>query len=204
MVTPDTCYCDMHFRYDRRPVEGSMSQRGFSLLELLIAMAIMMVIAAIAVPHLRRARITANEAAAVHNLRLLQDAENTYSITYPDRGYSCSLNELGPAPAGEKVSQQAAGLIDEALASGKRNGYSYRLNDCDASSPGGTYTVEAAPQVQNSTGVLFFCANQSGTMHYISIQWSNSCMPRGVPLDEKAVAPSDFPAASASNPTASE
>src|SRR5438094_8975810 len=74
-------------------------QKRFSLIELLIVVAIILIIAAIAIPNLLRARIAANEASAVSSLRTINTAEVTYSTTYPTVGYAATLAALGPANA---------------------------------------------------------------------------------------------------------
>src|SRR3989442_3274667 len=74
-------------------------QKGFSLIELLIVVAIILIIAAIAIPNLLRSRIAANEASAVGSIRTLNTAEVTYASTYPDQGFTCTLANMGP-PAG--------------------------------------------------------------------------------------------------------
>src|SRR5437868_6806581 len=95
-------------------------QKGFSLIELLIVVAIILIIAAIAIPNLLRARIAANESSAVSSLRTINTAEVTYSTVYPQLGYSANLLSLGTAagttcPASGPVST-AACLIDSTLA----------------------------------------------------------------------------------------
>src|SRR2546427_11076299 len=74
-------------------------QKGFSLIELLIVVAIILIIAAIAIPNLLRARIAADEASAVSSVRTINTAEITYSTTYPTVGYAATLVALRPANA---------------------------------------------------------------------------------------------------------
>src|SRR5208282_3552726 len=89
--------------------------RGFSLIELLIVVAIILIIAAIAIPNLLRSRIAANQASAVGSLRTLNTAEVTYSTTY-NTGYSATLGDLGPPAASSPTPTASfAGLIDEVL-----------------------------------------------------------------------------------------
>jgi type IV pilus assembly protein PilA len=161
-----------------------MSQRGFSLTELLIAMAAMMALTAIAVPHLLRARMSANEAAAVGNVHVLQDAQLMYSISHPDQGYSCSLNELGPSPNGRGPSASNADLIDSQLTTGKKSGYLYEIGGCEESLPRSAYTITAVPESNGTTGKLNFCARQDGAISYAADS-ALGCLAHGIPLQQK-------------------
>jgi len=76
-----------------------MKQRGFSLIELLIVVAIILVIAAIAIPNMLKSRMAANEASAISSVRAINNAQVTYSLTYPDVGFADDLSKLG-APTG--------------------------------------------------------------------------------------------------------
>ena len=96
-------------------------QKGFSLIELLIVVAIILIIAAIAIPNLLRSRIAANEASAVGSIRTLNTAEVTYASTYPNVGFNVLAN-LGGAGG----SATGAGLIDAVLASAVKSGYRVR------------------------------------------------------------------------------
>src|SRR5512147_1701733 len=98
-------------------------QKGFSLIELLIVVAIILIIAAIAIPNLLRSRIAANQASAIGSIRILNTAEITYSSSY-GQGFTTTLAQLGP-PASGPVSAAAAGLIDSVLAGGTKSGYNF-------------------------------------------------------------------------------
>lgn len=98
-------------------------ERGFSLIELLIVVAIILIIAAIAIPNLIRAKISANESATVANMRTMNTAQTTYFTTYK-AGYAATLATLGPPPGGGQASVANADLLDPVMASGTKNGYS--------------------------------------------------------------------------------
>ena len=158
-----------------------MKQRGFSLLELLVVTAVIITISAIAVPHLLRARITANEAAAVANVRMLQDAQLNYSISHPERGYTCSLDDLGPAANGG-ISATNADLIDNQLTTGKKSGYRYEISGCGDAAPNMSYTITAVPQIEGKTGTLYYCVRQDGVIRYSADGGALGCVQHGIPL----------------------
>ena len=110
-------------------------QRGFSLIELLIVVSVILIIAAIAVPNFLKSRLRANEASAVASLRVINTAAVTFSITYPDLGFPAQLTTLGGANPCSASSTQAC-LIDDVLAQGTKSGYSFAWTG-DGASPGG-------------------------------------------------------------------
>jgi prepilin-type N-terminal cleavage/methylation domain-containing protein len=138
-------------------------QKGFSLIELLIVVAIILIIAAIAIPNLLRSRIAANEASAVGSIRTINTAEVTYASTYPSVGFS-TLANLG----GTGGNSSGAGLIDSVLASGVKSGYVFTLSN-STDSPVSTYAVQGDPQ-NSQTGQRHFCSDQSGVIRYDAAQ----------------------------------
>ena len=140
------------------------SSRGFSLIELLIVVAIILIIAAIAIPNLLRSRIAANQASAVSSCRTLNTAEVTYSSTF-NSGFCESLAYLGPPAAGANPTSTAAGLIDSVLMMGTKSGYSFTYSS-GASDSGGRindYAITAQP-ITTSTGTNYYYTDQSGVI----------------------------------------
>jgi len=130
---------------------------GFSLIELLIVIAIILVLLAIAVPRLSVAQMSAREMAVVREVQTINTAQTQYMSQFGK--YATTLAELGPPTSGGP-GPQAADLIPGSLASGEKDGYSFILT----ATPTG-YTVNANPKVFNSSGRRTFYADQNMIIH---------------------------------------
>lgn len=150
-------------------------QKGFSLIELLIVVAIILIIAAIAIPNLLRARIAANESSAVASLRTINTAQVSYSTNYSTVGFATALTNLGPSPANPcAASSTTACLIDSTLAnngnpagSGK-SGFQFVTTGATSgtSTTNVIYFSTATPTVLNQTGSRAFCSYEDGVVRY--------------------------------------
>lgn len=140
------------------------NRNGFSLIELLLVVAVILIISAIAVPNFMRSRERANEASAVASIRVINTAAVTYNMTYPDQGYPAQLSTLGGVNPCSATSTQAC-LIDDVLAQGQRAGYVFVWTG-DGNLPSVGYATTAAPQVIGSSGQRMFCTDQTGVVRY--------------------------------------
>ena len=160
---------------------GRLSGRGMAIAGLvlgylgIVLIPVYLIILAIAIPNLLRARIAANESSAVAEIRTLVTAEVTYAASHPQEGFTCSLSSLA-----------SAGMISGDLAAGQKNGYAFELTQCV--SEGGVsgyhsyFQVAATPLAPNQSGVRTFCADESGTVKFKSSGSGQECLDKGTVL----------------------
>ena len=149
-------------------------EKGFSLIELLIVVAIILIIAAIAIPNLLRSRMAANEASAVGSIRTMNTAAISFYTTYGD-GFPPNLSSIGTV-TGAALSCQNAELLDSVLTSGTKSGYTFTLipgTIAVTTTPAGCttgfqdgYGVTATPVTTGTTGQRSFCSDASGVIRY--------------------------------------
>jgi type IV pilus assembly protein PilA len=145
-------------------------QKGFSLIELLIVVAIILIIAAIAIPNLLRARMAANESSAVASIRTINTAEVSYLSAYPTTGYAATLTALGPTSAVGCATPNSttACLIDWTLRSAvaaatAKNGYIFSVAAFTSNT---AYGAAGGAANWNQTGVRSFCSIEDGVLRY--------------------------------------
>ena len=159
--------------------DGTKKQKGFSLIELLIVVTIILIIAAIAIPNLLRAKMAANEASAVGSLRTITTAQATYSSMY-SVGYARTLAALGSPAAGLPTNTcTQAGLIDPVLTGGNKSGYNFAdfagitaNGTVPAAIPPGcadgaaAWTLAPVPVTCDTTGHRTFFLDQTGVIRF--------------------------------------
>jgi len=150
-------------------------QKGFSLIELLIVVAIILIIAAIAIPNLLRARIQANEASAVSSIHAINTAEISYSTAFSNVGFSAALADLGdggtnPCPG----TATASCYIDSSLASGTKSGYTLTYTQDSTSTPALHYTVLVDPASRGISGQRSFYSSDSNLTRYNTVATASS------------------------------
>jgi hypothetical protein len=132
-----------------------------------------LIVAAIAIPNLLRAKIAANEASAVGSVRELIAAEATYQTTHQDAGFTCSFSDL-------------SGLHDMSLADGFKNGYTFFLQNCSAEKEGGPvskFQITAIPKVPNTSGRRVFCSDESGVIRADAAGSAQDCLESGARIE---------------------
>ncbi|MGC2640043.1 MAG: type II secretion system protein [Acidobacteriaceae bacterium] len=143
------------------------SEAGFTLMELLIVISIMLILMLIAIPNMLNIRAQANETSAMESLRAIQEAETQYAAEYPQNGFACSLTALGGLASSGAPSAQGAQLLQPDLASGVKSGYQFAVTNCTKTTVNNqdnftSYEATATPQAVGKTGHNGYCLDMSG------------------------------------------
>jgi type IV pilus assembly protein PilA len=155
----------------RRDAQAGKHSNGFTLMELLIVIAIILVLMLMAIPTIGSLKKSANRTSAIQSIRAIQQAEMQYESTYPANGYACTLAQLGGDPAAGAASPAAAQILQGDITSGYKSGYIFTISNCTKVTINGTdritgYTVSAVPQTVGKSGDSGYCSDQFGSIKY--------------------------------------
>jgi type IV pilus assembly protein PilA len=144
---------------------------GFTLVELLIVMSVILIIITLAIPSYEHVHIKANETSAIASVRMLNSMETEYNSSYPSHGFACSLATLGGKQTGGGGTAEAAGLIPDDLASGSKAGYNFTISNCAKNTVNNvdqynSYQITATPVNVGKTGNRTFCSDESGQLRF--------------------------------------
>jgi type IV pilus assembly protein PilA len=151
--------------------DGSRKPNGFTLMELLIVIAIILILMLMAIPTIGSLKKSANRTSAIQSIRAIQQAETMYSTTYPINGYACTLPAMGGDPNAGAPSAAGAQILQGDLTSGFKSGYIFTITCKDKVTVNSTdrynsYAVTGVPQTVGKTGDRGFCSDQVGTIKF--------------------------------------
>jgi type IV pilus assembly protein PilA len=156
----------------RNHVRSLLPLNGFTLMELLIVMAVIMILMLMSMGTYGSIKKHANEISAINSIRVIAASETMYMTSYPIRGFACTLTALGGSPAMGDPTSDAAQLLQPDLASGYKAGYLFKISTCTKSGTGGmdhakNYIITAVPLAVGRTGNRSFCYDQEdGVLRY--------------------------------------
>lgn len=140
---------------------------GFTLMELLIVISIMLILMLIAIPNMLNLKASANETSAIQSLRTIHEAEIQYQTQFPGNGFACSLAALGGNASSGPPNAQGAQILQPDLASGSKSGYTFNITNCTKSTVNNqdmytSFEATAVPWAVGKTGHNGFCLDMSG------------------------------------------
>jgi len=163
-----------------RKSAGQLKGQGLAIAGLvlgylgIVAIPFVLIVAAIAIPNLLRARIVANESSAENSIRVLQAAEIAYSAQHPNQGFTCNLTDLN-----------SAGLSDSSLLNGQKHGYIFALDNCASDAAGrpiSKFQLTAVPLSLHASGMKAFCVDEAGVVRLDPNGSAQDCLDHGSPL----------------------
>ncbi len=142
-------------------------QQGFTLMELLIVMSIMIILMLIAIPNFISMKAQADETSAIQSLRAIYQAQIQYQTNFPANGFACSLSNLGGSPSAGPPSPTNAQVLQGDLASGQKSGYTFAIVNCNKVTVNNqdqytSYEATAVPQSVGKSGHRGFCIDPAG------------------------------------------
>ena len=153
----------------RRGAQEVKRRNGFTLMELLIVIAIILILMLMAIPTIGSLKKQANETSAIQSIRAITQAQLQYESTFPSNGYASTLAALGGDPKAGPPTPQASQMLQGDLSTGIKSGYIFSIGNITKVNLSGTdrvtgYQVNAIPQTVGQTGNRGFCSDQFGTI----------------------------------------
>jgi type IV pilus assembly protein PilA len=167
----------------RRGAHRPAESNGFTLMELLIVIAIILILMLMAIPTIGSLKKKANETSAINSMKVISSGQLQYESTFPTTGFACTMQALGGDPASGAPSATGAQIIPNDLASGIKSGYIFSIGNCTkATTSGGQdritgYTVTAVPETVGKTGDRGFCSDQFGEIKFDPAGGTNCSQP---------------------------
>ena len=163
---------------NRRRPDGNQLPNGFTLMELLIVIAIILILMLMAIPTIGSLTKKGNETSAINSVQTVTKAEIQYQSSYPANGFACSLPALGGDPNSGPPTPAAAQILQGDLISGYKSGYIFTITCGSKVTINGTdrsngYTITAVPQTVGKTGDRGFCSDQFGSIKYDPVGGTN-------------------------------
>jgi type IV pilus assembly protein PilA len=159
-----------------------LHEAGFTLMELLIVISIMLILMLIAIPNMLNLKSQANETSAIQSLRAIYQSEIQYQSNYPANGFACTLSALGGDSAAGAPGAQSAQLLQRDLATGQKAGYTFNVTNCTKATVNNqdmytSFEATAVPQAVGKTGHRGFCMDMSGEIRSDPTGGTNCTVP---------------------------
>jgi type IV pilus assembly protein PilA len=146
-------------------------ESGFTLVELLIVMSVILILMTLAIPAMQQVIRRGNETSAQSSLRMLNEMEGQYASTYPQHGFACSLKALGGKVGSAPPSAESAQLVGDDLAAGSKSGYTFTITGCNKTTVNNidqynSYQINAVPNSVGHSGNRGFCTDENAQIRF--------------------------------------
>jgi type IV pilus assembly protein PilA len=152
-------------------IEKNRHESGFTLVELLIVMSVILILMTLAIPAMQSVVRRGNETSAIASVRMLNEMEGQYNSNYPQHGFACTLPTLGGKVGSGAPTPEAAQLIPDDLASGTKSGYTFTITCSNKTTNNNVdqyngYAITAVPNSVGHSGNRGFCSDENAQIRY--------------------------------------
>ena len=163
--------CTNFHEHGRKRAARHATANGFTLMELLIVMAVIAILMLIAIPTMGNMTRYANETSAQQSVRAINMAQSQYNTMYPSNGYACNLSQLGGDSHSGPPTPTSAQVLQQDLATGIKSGYQFSIGNCIKNTSSGSdrvtgYSVLAQPLTVGHSGNRSFCSDETGQIKF--------------------------------------